>query len=136
MPLLSVLRSLCRTFPVQKNVSRLRVNNSCLSPIAQSIQRTCVTSSDSKRLLCYERKADETLESLCDQTDEILCSSDALKDYDVNLSVSFRLLLHFILLITFILQNGVLTIDLSHRGTYVINKQSVNQQIWLSSPVR
>ncbi|KAF7284339.1 hypothetical protein GWI33_022321 [Rhynchophorus ferrugineus] len=29
---------------------------------------------------------------------------------------------------------GVLTIDLGKFGTYVINKQSPNKQIWLSSP--
>ena len=32
-------------------------------------------------------------------------------------------------------QNGVLTVKLGEAGTYVINKQAPNQQIWLSSPV-
>ncbi|KAI0296591.1 Frataxin-like domain-containing protein [Russula brevipes] len=31
--------------------------------------------------------------------------------------------------------SGVLTLDLGQRGTYVINKQPPNKQIWLSSPV-
>jgi len=31
--------------------------------------------------------------------------------------------------------SGVITLDLSHSGTYVINKQPPNKQIWLSSPV-
>jgi len=31
--------------------------------------------------------------------------------------------------------SGVLTLDLGLRGTYVINKQPPNKQIWLSSPV-
>ncbi|PWN40064.1 Frataxin-like protein [Ceraceosorus guamensis] len=31
-------------------------------------------------------------------------------------------------------QSGVLTLRLGQAGTYVINKQPPNQQIWLSSP--
>jgi frataxin-like iron-binding protein CyaY len=34
------------------------------------------------------------------------------------------------------LQQGVLTVRLGKHGTYVINKQTPNRQIWLSSPVR
>jgi frataxin len=33
------------------------------------------------------------------------------------------------------LQQGVLTVKLGSHGTYVINKQTPNQQIWLSSPL-
>jgi len=33
-------------------------------------------------------------------------------------------------------QDGVLTIKLGGKGTYVINKQSPNQQLWFSSPIR
>lgn len=33
-------------------------------------------------------------------------------------------------------QQGVLTLSLAGRGTYVINKQAPNHQIWSSSPVR
>ena len=33
-------------------------------------------------------------------------------------------------------QQGVLTVKLGQRGTYVINKQVPNRQIWMSSPVR
>ena len=36
----------------------------------------------------------------------------------------------------FLLQDGVLTISLgSSYGTYVINRQTPNKQIWLSSPI-
>lgn len=31
-------------------------------------------------------------------------------------------------------QNGVLNVYLAKHGTYVINKQTPNRQIWLSSP--
>lgn len=33
-------------------------------------------------------------------------------------------------------QSGVLTLKLGTHGTYVINKQPPNKQIWLSSPLR
>jgi frataxin len=33
-------------------------------------------------------------------------------------------------------QNGVVTLRLGVHGTYVLNKQPPNRQIWLSSPVR
>lgn len=33
-------------------------------------------------------------------------------------------------------QQGVLTLTLAGKGTYVLNKQAPNQQIWLSSPIR
>lgn len=32
------------------------------------------------------------------------------------------------------LSQGVLTIELGAQGTYVLNKQAPNKQIWLSSP--
>ncbi|KAJ3281305.1 Mitochondrial chaperone Frataxin [Borealophlyctis nickersoniae] len=32
-------------------------------------------------------------------------------------------------------QSGVLTLKLGDKGTYVINKQPPNKQIWLSSPI-
>ena len=33
-------------------------------------------------------------------------------------------------------QQGVLTLRLGDKGTYVINKQTPNRQIWFSSPIR
>jgi len=44
--------------------------------------------------------------------------------------MSFFYLLHAIL------QDGVLIVQLGNKGTYVINKQTPNQQIWFSSPIR
>lgn len=35
-----------------------------------------------------------------------------------------------------IMQDGVMTVNLGDLGTYVLNKQTPNRQIWLSSPVR
>lgn len=39
-------------------------------------------------------------------------------------------------LLTPLLQMGVLTINLGNRGSYVINKQTPNRQVWWSSPIR
>jgi hypothetical protein len=44
------------------------------------------------------------------------------------------LLMHPSFPLTF--QNQVLTLRLGDLGTYVVNKQAPNRQIWLSSPVR
>ncbi|KAM4576117.1 frataxin, mitochondrial isoform 2-T2 [Odontesthes bonariensis] len=65
----------------------------------------------------YEKLADETLDGLTgyfeDLTDEVFTGAD----YDVVFS------------------SGVLTVKIGRdHGTYVINKQTPNKQIWLSSP--
>uniref|UniRef100_A0A7E4VZR5 ferroxidase n=1 Tax=Panagrellus redivivus TaxID=6233 RepID=A0A7E4VZR5_PANRE len=67
----------------------------------------------------YDHVADETLEHLYDYLDQLPdFLNNAPPDYDVNYAM------------------GVLTTRISSSvGTYVINKQSPNQQIWLSSPM-
>ncbi|XP_058513398.1 frataxin, mitochondrial isoform X2 [Ochotona princeps] len=65
----------------------------------------------------YERLAEETLDSLAEFFEDLADKPYTLKDYDVSFG------------------SGVLTIHLGgDLGTYVINKQSPNRQIWLSSP--
>ncbi len=82
----------------------------------------------------FDREADETLggqeifscprlskshlcvESLCEKFEELVESRGFLAEADVTLA------------------SGVLTVVLPEVGTYVINKQGPNQQIWLSSP--
>ena len=65
----------------------------------------------------FEKAADETLESLCERLEELIDDHDDMEGADVNLS------------------SGVLTLELpEEHGTFVINKQTPNQQIWLSSP--
>ncbi|XP_013398313.1 frataxin, mitochondrial-like [Lingula anatina] len=67
--------------------------------------------------LSYNHIADETLHSLTEFLDELSESGFTHPDYDVGFN------------------NGVLTINMGDRiGTYVINKQTPNKQIWLSSP--
>ncbi|XP_069778348.1 frataxin, mitochondrial [Narcine bancroftii] len=66
----------------------------------------------------YEKLADETLELLSDFFEDLADQPFVPKDYDVTFA------------------NGVLTIKLGGSlGTYVINKQTPNRQIWLSSPI-
>ncbi|GCC27936.1 frataxin, mitochondrial isoform X1 [Chiloscyllium punctatum] len=66
----------------------------------------------------YERLAEETLDLLADFFEDLGDQPFVPKDYDVTFA------------------NGVLTINMGEPlGTYVINKQTPNRQIWLSSPI-
>ncbi|XP_030049705.1 frataxin, mitochondrial isoform X2 [Microcaecilia unicolor] len=65
----------------------------------------------------YERLAEETLDSLAEFFEDLADQPYMPDDYDVAFG------------------NGVLTVKLGRElGTYVINKQTPNKQIWLSSP--
>ncbi|KFB37258.1 AGAP000813-PA-like protein [Anopheles sinensis] len=65
----------------------------------------------------YETVCSDTLESLCDYFEEVIEETAALKHADVTYG------------------DGVLTVKFGPpHGTYVINRQSPNRQIWLSSP--
>ncbi|KAJ4307262.1 hypothetical protein N0V88_000644 [Collariella sp. IMI 366227] len=75
-----------------------------------SITKTPTSMTDSE----YHAVADDYLETLLTRLEEM---QDAREDVDVEFSA------------------GVLTLSLGpHIGTYVINKQPPNKQIWLSSP--
>lgn len=65
----------------------------------------------------YEKLADETLDALADYFEDLTDEAFTGADYDVVFS------------------SGVLTVKVGgDHGTYVINKQTPNRQIWLSSP--
>lgn len=65
----------------------------------------------------YEKLADETLDALADYFEDLTDEAFTGADYDVVFS------------------SGVLTVKVGlDHGTYVINKQTPNKQIWLSSP--
>ncbi|XP_039399239.1 frataxin, mitochondrial isoform X1 [Mauremys reevesii] len=65
----------------------------------------------------YEKLAEETLDSLADFFEDLADKPFTPEDYDVSFG------------------NGVLTAKLGgDMGTYVINRQTPNKQIWLSSP--
>ena len=62
----------------------------------------------------YVALADECLDTILEKADEL---SDERDDVEVELS------------------SGVLTLKIAETGTWVLNKQVPNKQIWLSSPV-
>ncbi|MCJ8734770.1 hypothetical protein PDJAM_G00239150 [Pangasius djambal] len=66
----------------------------------------------------YEKLADETLDALAEYFEDLTDEGFTAPDYDVVFS------------------SGVLTVKVGgDHGTYVINKQTPNRQIWLSSPI-
>ncbi|XP_055713489.1 frataxin homolog, mitochondrial [Phlebotomus papatasi] len=68
-------------------------------------------------LVTYETVCSDTLEGLCEYFEILVEGTPHLKTGDVMYS------------------DGVLTVKLGGKyGTYVINRQSPNRQIWLSSP--
>jgi len=67
--------------------------------------------------LQYEKICDETLDSLTEYFEELVEAAAHLPDADVSYG------------------DGVLTVKFGEpHGTYVINRQTPNKQIWLSSP--
>jgi len=66
----------------------------------------------------YEAIADETMDSLCEFFEDLAETAACPDDYDCAYA------------------SGVLTIHVgASAGTYVVNKQTPNKQIWLSSPI-
>jgi frataxin len=107
-----------------KSISKLRMstnNDGKNNPSMFSIQEsnTGVGEHSTATKNQYELVANETLESLTEKFDQLNDELNSLPaDYDISYS------------------SGVLTIKLGGRlGTYVINKQTPNLQIWLSSPI-
>jgi frataxin-like iron-binding protein CyaY len=102
----------------------------------------------------YHAAADDALHALLDGLEAWVDDTPGLADVDVEYSVSvgggdgggrvsltsffFQALSHPPYTHTpFPQQSGVLTLSLgAGRGTYVLNKQAPNRQLWLSSPVR
>ncbi|XP_054979840.1 frataxin, mitochondrial [Sorex araneus] len=107
--------------------SRAHVTPHCLGPILtvrkQSVSlvtlRTTGTWGGPSPLdeTTYERLAEKTLDALAEFFEDLADKPYTSDDYDVSFG------------------SGVLTIKLGgDLGTYVINKQTPNKQIWLSSP--
>ncbi|KAL0125234.1 hypothetical protein PUN28_004398 [Cardiocondyla obscurior] len=66
----------------------------------------------------YEKICEETLDSLTEHFEELVEAATHLPDADVSYG------------------DGVLTVKFGElHGTYVINRQTPNKQIWLSSPI-
>lgn len=88
-----------------------------LTTFQRTFANTCKPCSSKLDSFKYEKIVDETLEKLTDEFDRLLGSEDFSGEFDTSLN------------------NGVLNVVIEGVGTYVINKQSTNQQIWLSSPI-
>lgn len=82
----------------------------------------------------FEVVCSDTLESLCDYFEQLVEDTSSLTAADVTYGVSC--LYDFnVCIAMFYLKDGVLTVNFGPpHGTYVINRQSPNRQIWLSSP--
>lgn len=86
-----------------------------LIPIRRNINITASCKHE-VNLNTYHQISDETLEDLNEKLEEVLEDR-----YDKGADVA--------------LSNGVLTVVVDDQNTYVINKQTPNKQIWLSSPI-
>ncbi|KPM44267.1 hypothetical protein AK830_g2224 [Neonectria ditissima] len=103
-------RSFFSTAPArEKGIMPDTENPAKPEPVAETPSFAVVELSDAQ----YHELADEYLENVVSKFEEL---QDAREDIDVEFSA------------------GVLTITFPEQGTYVINKQPPNKQIWLSSP--
>lgn len=82
----------------------------------------------------FEKVCEETLNQLAEYFEELVGSDPKLEKGDVVYGVSLMRFMSNCKKLNVVFQGGVLTIDLGQYGTYVINRQSPNRQIWLSSP--
>lgn len=95
--------------PVDKTISPLSIKNFSLN--------NSNTTEKELSAIQFEKISDETLESLTEYFDELIEAATHLPDADVSYG------------------DGVLTVKFGNPyGTYVINRQTPNKQIWLSSP--
>jgi frataxin len=85
--------------------------------IPPTFNRRWLSSSPTLETNKYHRLADHLLDHLHDSIDTIIDQHPQADSFDTSLSM------------------GVLTVKLSSLGTFVINKQPPNLQVWLSSPV-
>lgn len=99
---------------IQNTLSNKKINFQNTSIRNYAVRQCCVNSqiSDVK----YHQLVLEFFDNLSEEI-EIILEDSNLKNYDIELS------------------DGVLTINLGSAGTYVINKQTANKQIWYSSPI-
>ncbi|XP_069481870.1 frataxin, mitochondrial isoform X1 [Ambystoma mexicanum] len=114
-----------RAFPVSRQHQATYVQNVEQRPhtlhglgLGRSLRKAgTLSTTGSLDETAYERLAEQTLDSLAEFFDELADQPFTPDDYDVTFG------------------SGVLTVKLGgDMGTYVINRQTPNKQIWLSSP--
>lgn len=118
------------------------------SSTLRTLHTTAPRSNEELSTAQYHTISDETFDQLFNQLDELIEGSDvaADNDWEFDYSVSRRRRPTMgraggeaasnsqSSLLSFVLQQGVMNLRLPPHGTYVINKQPPNKQIWLSSP--
>ncbi|XP_060066561.1 frataxin, mitochondrial-like [Ylistrum balloti] len=113
-----ISRSVCEKRPFWNCMPNISCHQHSFTNRPASIDpcRNYCTSSLSE--MRYEELAEEVLECLSEKFDDIAETVVCDEEFDVSYG------------------SGVLTVKISRDwGTYVINKQTPNKQIWLSSPV-
>lgn len=80
----------------------------------------------------YHERAELYLEEIVSRVEEL---QESKEDLELDYSVSSPSQSKFIASIANMTQAGVLNIVFPPQGTYVLNKQPPNKQIWLSSPI-
>ncbi|KAM3967310.1 frataxin [Aphomia sociella] len=108
------------SYPIVRQCSRILKSEPAkiYTPTRLFSDKTTNVESSSVNPAYFEEICNETLESLCEYFEELVEQSSNLRGADITYS------------------DGVLTVFLgSNYGTYVINRQTPNKQIWLSSPV-
>lgn len=83
----------------------------------------------------YHQLSDVTMDTLLERLEDLLDEAGE-PDYEVEYQVRIMTSDFENTCIHERHQSGVLTLVLGNKGTYVINKQPPNKQIWLSSPFR
>ncbi|XP_017094604.2 frataxin homolog, mitochondrial [Drosophila bipectinata] len=122
-PILARIRCLPRSADVAGEGKLSGTTNTGLSPVSggslvhRRLFGSQVDEESSLDSATYERVCSETLDALCDYFEELTENAQDLPGSDVAYG------------------DGVLTVNLGQKhGTYVINRQTPNKQIWLSSP--
>lgn len=116
---MNLLRFFAHSLSTRQQASQLIYFRQQLRCYSQHF-RNCSTSNDTSLLseIEFDRHSENTLHALTDFFDSLPDLVKTDKDFDVSYSM------------------GVLTVQIGPPvGTYVINKQTPNRQIWLSSPI-
>ncbi len=103
--------------PSSRAAPKLRASVATSATFASSASTTKDQDDANDQDARYHREADHTLDVLSEEFERMIEEAN-VEDADIELS------------------QGVLTLKLGGLGTYVINKQAPNRQIWMSSPVR
>ena len=89
---------------------------SAIAPTTNTVTSDSITATTTDMTeAMFDRIADEMLERLCEDLEEL--EPTAGEDFEIDYAM------------------GVLTLVLDEHNTYVLNKQRPNRQVWLSSPI-